>query len=183
MTPQALMSDLVQAEVAILADGLRARGWRIATAESCTGGRIAGHCTDLAGSSDWFERGFISYSNASKTALLGVDAALIEAQGAVSEAVALAMAEGALRLSQADLAVAVTGVAGPGGGTAAKPVGTVWLAWAWRDAAGLVCTLVQHQRFDGDRAAVRLASVAAALQGLIDRLAETAAPGVAPGQL
>ena len=183
MTPQALMSDLVQAEVAILADGLRARGWRIATAESCTGGRIAGHCTDLAGSSDWFERGFVSYSNASKTALLGVDAALIEAQGAVSEAVALAMAEGALRLSQADLAVAVTGVAGPGGGTAAKPVGTVWLAWAWRDAAGLVCTLAQHQRFDGDRAAVRLASVAAALQGLIDRLAETAAPGVAPGPL
>ena len=181
MTPTALMTDLVQAEVAILADGLRARGWRIATAESCTGGRIAGYCTDLAGSSDWFERGFVSYSNASKTELLGVDAALIEAQGAVSEPVALAMAEGALRQSRADLAVAVTGVAGPGGGSAAKPVGTVWLAWAWRDAAGQAHTLTQHQRFDGDRAAVRLASVACALQGLIDRLAETAPDGAGPG--
>ena len=179
MTPNALMTDLVQAEVAILADALRARGWRIATAESCTGGRIAGCCTDLAGSSDWFERGFVSYSNAAKTELLGVDAALIEAQGAVSEPVALAMAEGALRQSRADLAVAVTGVAGPGGGSTAKPVGTVWLAWAWRDAAGQVCRLAQHQRFDGDRAAVRLATVACALQGLIDWLAETAA-GPAP---
>ena len=179
MTPSALMTDLVQAEVAILADGLRARGWRIATAESCTGGRIAGACTDLAGSSDWFERGFVSYSNASKTEWLGVDAALIEAEGAVSEPVALAMAEGALRQSRAELAVAVTGVAGPGGGSAAKPVGTVWLAWAWRNQAGQVCTLAQHQRFDGDRAAVRLATVACALQGLIDRLAETAA-GTAP---
>ena len=177
MTPSALMTDLVQAEVAILADALRARGWRIATAESCTGGRIAGACTDLAGSSDWFERGFVSYSNASKTELLGVDAALIEAEGAVSEPVALAMAEGALRHSRADLALAVTGVAGPGGGSAAKPVGTVWLAWAWRDAAGQIGTLAQHQRFDGDRAAVRLATVACALQGLIDRLAETAPDG------
>ena len=181
MTPNALMADLVQAEVAILADALRARAWRIATAESCTGGRIAGHCTDLAGSSDWFERGFVSYSNASKTELLGVDAALIEAQGAVSEPVARAMAEGALRQSRADLVVAVTGVAGPGGGSAAKPVGTVWLAWAWRGADGQVSTLAQHQRFDGDRAAVRLATVACALQGLIDRLAESAAVGVLPG--
>ena len=176
MTPTALMTDLIHADVAILADGLRARGWRIATAESCTGGRIAGHCTDLAGSSDWFERGFISYSNASKTALLGVDAALIEAQGAVSEPVALAMAEGALRQSRADLAVAVTGVAGPGGGSAAKPVGTVWLAWAWRvggHAGGhLIQTSTRLQRFDGDRAAVRLATVSAALQGLIDCLEE-----------
>ena len=172
MTPSALMTDLVQAEVAILADALRARGWRIATAESCTGGRIAGCCTDLAGSSDWFERGFVSYSNAAKTELLGVDAALIEAQGAVSEPVALAMAAGALLRSRADLAVAVTGVAGPGGGSAAKPVGTVWLAWAWRAVDGQICTLAQHQRFDGDRAAVRLATVACALQGLIDRLAE-----------
>ena len=103
-----------------------------------------------------------------------VPAALIDAHGAVSEPVALAMAEGALRQSRADLAVAVTGVAGPAGGSAAKPVGTVWLAWAWRDAAGQVCSLAQHERFDGDRAAVRLATVACALQGLIDRLAETA---------
>ena len=174
MTPAALLTDLVNTEVSLLADGLRARGWRIATAESCTGGRIAGFCTDLAGSSDWFERGFVSYSNAAKTDLLGVPAALIEAQGAVSEAVARAMAEGALHNARADLTVAVTGVAGPGGGSPAKPVGTVWLAWAWRDHAGQPCSVAQHQRFAGDRAAVRLATVACALQGLIDRLAETA---------
>ena len=181
MSPQALMNDLVQAEVAILADGLRARGWRIATAESCTGGRIAGACTDLAGSSDWFERGVVTYSNAAKTELLGVPAALIDAEGAVSEPVALAMAEGALRGARAELAVAVTGVAGPGGGSPAKPVGMVWLAWAWRDAAGRPCALAQCRQFDGDRAAVRLATVAAALQGLIDRLAETAEATPAAG--
>ena len=179
MTPHALMTDLVEAEVALLADGLRARGWRMASAESCTGGRIAGFCTDLAGSSDWFERGFVTYSNAAKSELLGVEAGLIADQGAVSEAVARAMAEGALRRSAADLTVAVTGVAGPGGGSAAKPVGTVWLAWAWRDRGGQVCSLTQHQRFEGDRAAVRLATVACALQGLIDRLAETADAGAA----
>ncbi len=171
MTPHALMTDLVNADVAILADGLRARGWRIATAESCTGGRIAGFCTDLAGSSDWFDCGFVSYSNSAKTTLLGVDAALIAEHGAVSEAVAQAMALGALARSQADLAVAVTGVAGPAGGTAAKPVGTVWLAWAWRNAGGGIETEAALRRFDGDRAAVRLATVSSALQGLIDRLA------------
>ena len=174
MTPTALMTDLVNADVAILADGLRTRGWRIATAESCTGGRIAGFCTDLAGSSDWFERGFIPYSNTAKTELLGVDAALIAEQGAVSEAVARAMAAGALRHSPADLAVAVTGVAGPAGGSAAKPVGTVWLAWAWRAGNGPVGAAIETsallQHFDGDRALVRLATVGCALQGLIDRL-------------
>jgi nicotinamide-nucleotide amidase len=156
--------------VAALADALRQRGARIATAESCTGGLIAGACTDLAGSSDWFDRGVVSYSNAAKTDLLGVDAALIEAQGAVSEAVARAMAAGALVRSQAVAAVAVTGVAGPGGGSAAKPVGTVWLGWAWRDAAGALQIEAQRQRFGGDRAAVRQATVACALQGLLDRV-------------
>ena len=170
MNPTTLMTDLIHAEVQILADGLRARGWCISTAESCTGGLIAGFCTDLAGSSDWFERGVVSYSNAAKTELLGVPAELIAAQGAVSEAVARAMASGALQRSQADLAVAVTGVAGPGGGSASKPVGTVWLAWAWRRAAGGIATAALLQQFDGDRAAVRLATVCCALQGLIDRL-------------
>lgn len=160
----------IDALVAPLADGLRARGAMIATAESCTGGLIAGACTDLAGSSDWFERGVVSYSNAAKTELLGVPAALIETHGAVSEPVARAMAAGALGRSQAQLSVAVTGVAGPGGGSVAKPVGTVWLAWAWRDAAGAVTTDALLQHFDGDRAAVRLATVAGALQGLIERL-------------
>ena len=178
MNPTALMTDLIHAEVQILADGLRARGWRISTAESCTGGLIAGFCTDLAGSSDWFERGVVSYSNAAKTELLGVPAELIAAQGAVSEAVARAMASGALQRSQADLAVAVTGVAGPGGGSAGKPVGTVWLAWAWRRAAGGLATAALLQQFDGDRAAVRLATVSCALQGLIDRL--DAGPGSGP---
>ena len=166
--------------VAALAAALLARRWRMATAESCTGGLIAAACTARAGSSDWFERGFVSYSNAAKTELLGVPAALIEAHGAVSEPVARAMAAGALARSHAQLAVAVTGVAGPGGGSAAKPVGTVWLAWAWRDpvAAGAVATEALLQHFDGDRAAVRRDTVACALQGLIDKLPRL---GAAPG--
>ena len=174
MNPTTLMTDLVTTHVAILADGLRARGWRIATAESCTGGLIAGFCTDLAGSSDWFERGFVTYSNAAKTEMLGVPAGLIAADGAVSEAVARLMATGALQRSTADVSVAVTGVAGPAGGSAAKPVGTVWLAWAWRSAAGQIDSASVLQHFDGDRTAVRLATVACALQGLIDRLDGTA---------
>lgn len=157
-----------------LADALRARGQLIATAESCTGGLIAGACTDLAGSSDWFERGVVSYSNAAKTELLGVPAALIDAHGAVSEPVALAMAAGVLQRSHAHRAVAVTGVAGPGGGTATKPVGLVWLAWARRGADGVVTTRAQAQHFAGDRAAVRRATIACALQGLLDDLAAQA---------
>jgi len=167
--------------VAALADALRARGWRIATAESCTGGLIAAACTELAGSSDWFERGVVSYSNAAKNELLGVSAPLIAAQGAVSEPVARAMAAGVLAHARADLAVAVTGVAGPGGGSAAKPVGTVWLAWAWAAADGSVCTDAQLQRLAGDRAAVRQATVACALQGLLDRAGvRTASRPLAP---
>ena len=156
--------------VAALADALRARGALLATAESCTGGMIAAACTDLAGSSDWFERGFVSYSNQAKTELLGVPPVLIAAHGAVSEAVARAMAAGALRYSAAHCALAVTGVAGPGGGSVDKPVGTVWLAWAWRDGAGAERLEARLRRFDGDRAAVRQATLVAALQGLIERL-------------
>ena len=148
-----------------LADLLLKRGWMLATAESCTGGLIAAACTDLAGSSQWFERGFVTYSNAAKTELLGVDAALIEREGAVSEPVVRAMALGALDRSRAQVAVAVTGVAGPGGGSAVKPVGTVWLAWA--TPQGITSEL---QRFAGDRAAVRSATVQHALRGLLARL-------------
>jgi nicotinamide-nucleotide amidase len=162
--------------VAALADTLRQRRQMIATAESCTGGLIAGACTDLAGSSDWFERGFVSYSNAAKAELLGVPAALITAHGAVSEPVALAMAAGALQRSHAQHAVAVTGVAGPGGGTATKPVGLVWLAWAQRMADGSITTRAQAQHFPGDRAAVRQATIACALQGLLDDLADVGTP-------
>ena len=154
--------------VAVLADLLRARGWRLATAESCTGGLIAAACTAVAGSSDWFERGFVSYSNAAKTELLGVDAALIAAHGAVSEAVARAMVEGTLQRAPVQLAVAVTGIAGPGGAVPGKPVGTVWLAWG--TAQG-----VQAQRLQlpGERAAVRNATVAAALACLVEAAGTT----------
>ena len=139
----------------------------LATAESCTGGMIAAACTDLAGSSAWFERGFVTYSNEAKTHMLGVDAALIKQHGAVSEEVVRAMVQGAIAHSRAQVAVAVTGVAGPTGGSAAKPVGTVWFGFA--TPAGVV-TEMQH--FAGDRAAVRAATVQHALQRLADLLAK-----------
>ena len=145
-----------------LADALRTRGWMLATAESCTGGLIAAACTDLAGSSDWFERGFVSYSNAAKTALLGVPPALIAVHGAVSEPVARAMAAGALARSPAQLSLAVTGIAGPTGGSADKPVGTVWFGWC---VGGQ--THAERQHFDGDRAAVRAQTVTHALRRLL----------------
>jgi nicotinamide-nucleotide amidase len=145
-----------------LADLLRDRGWMLATAESCTGGLIAGTCTDLSGSSDWFERGFVTYSNAAKTELLGVDPALIAQHGAVSEVVARAMAFGAVRHSQARVSVAVTGVAGPTGGSVDKPVGTVWFGF---QVDGVLSS--ELRRFDGDRAAVRHATVLHALQRLV----------------
>lgn len=151
-------------EVARLADALRALGWRIATAESCTGGAIAAACTAMAGSSDWFDRGFVTYSNEAKVEMLGVEAALIGRVGAVSEEVARAMVRGALARSPAQLAVAVTGIAGPGGAVPGKPVGTVWLAWG--DAAHVEAERLQ---LGGDRDAVRAATVRRALQRLIER--------------
>jgi nicotinamide-nucleotide amidase len=147
-----------------LATGLRARGWTLASAESCTGGLIAAACTTLAGSSDWFERGFVTYSNAAKVDLLGVPEALIERHGAVSDAVARAMASGALTHSRAQLAVAVTGIAGPGGGVPGKPVGTVWLA-----LAGPGGVTSEHLLLAGDRAAVREQTVQRALRALAAR--------------
>jgi nicotinamide-nucleotide amidase len=159
-----LDADLAARWVSPLADALRARGWRLATAESCTGGLIAATCTALAGSSDWFERGFVTYSNEAKAEQLGVDAALIAANGAVSEPVVRAMAEGALARSAADLSVAVTGIAGPGGAVPGKPVGTVWLAVARRGAA----MRSECLWFDGDRASVRAQTVALALSRLVD---------------
>ena len=165
MTPSPIPPpDLdVPALVLQLAELLQHRHWMMATAESCTGGLIAGACTDLSGSSAWFERGFVTYSNAAKAELLGIDAALIEAHGAVSEPVARAMAEGAIARSQAQAAVAVTGVAGPTGGSPDKPVGTVWFGWS---VDGRVRT--ERRRFDGDRATVRAATVHYALQTLAE---------------
>jgi nicotinamide-nucleotide amidase len=149
-----------------LGDALRARGTMLATAESCTGGLIAAACTAVAGSSDWFERGFVTYSNAAKTELLGVDEALIQTHGAVSAEVACAMAEGALAHSKAGIAVAVTGIAGPGGAVPGKPVGTVWFALARRDKAATAELL----QLGGDRTAVREQTVAHALSRLFEAL-------------
>jgi nicotinamide-nucleotide amidase len=146
-----------------LGRALLVRRARVATAESCTGGWIAKAFTDVAGSSQWFESGVVAYSNAAKDALLGVPSGLIARHGAVSEAVVRAMAEGARAQLGADLAIAVSGVAGPDGGSADKPVGTVWLAWATpRD------TTAEHRVFAGDREAVRRQSVAVAIKGLLE---------------
>ncbi|MCW8156872.1 CinA family protein [Stutzerimonas stutzeri] len=145
-----------------LGEELQRLGAQATTAESCTGGGIAEAITRIAGSSAWFEAGYITYSNAQKTRQLGVPAELFEQVGAVSAEVVQAMARGAQRNSEARFAVAVSGVAGPGGGTAEKPVGTVWIAWA--DGAQVYA---QHHLFSGDRQAVREQTVAAALQGLI----------------
>ena len=155
----------VAVQVERLAALLRRGGERIATAESCTGGLIAAACTSLAGSSDWFERGFVTYSNDAKTEMLGVPAEAIAAHGAVSAEVACAMAEGALANSRASFAVSVTGIAGPGGGSAAKPVGTVWIAIAASGEKAVASLLLAS----GDRAAIRQASVARALDLLIER--------------
>jgi nicotinamide-nucleotide amidase len=148
-----------------LAARLQAKAWMMASAESCTGGLIAAACTDLAGSSLWFERGFVTYSNQAKTEMLGVDTALITAHGAVSEQVARAMAQGALAHSKAQVAVAVTGIAGPSGASSAKPVGTVCFGFA---LPGKLQSEQQH--FAGDRAGVRAASVKHALQVLLKLL-------------
>ena len=159
------MNSLPLDVCAALADTLRARGWRMASAESCTGGLVAASCTTLAGSSDWFERGWVTYSNLAKTTELGVDAAVIDTHGAVSEAVARAMAKGAVRHAAADCALSITGVAGPGGGSAAKPVGTVWFGWATH--AGVFS---EQRLLPGDRTAIRLAATRHALEGLLIRL-------------
>ena len=155
----------VHVPIGLVADFLQKKHWLMATAESCTGGMISAACTDLAGSSAWFERGFVTYSNEAKTELLGVDAALIKQHGAVSEEVARAMACGAVARSHAQVAVAVTGVAGPTGGSAAKPVGTVWFGF---QVGGQLTS--EMRRFDGDRAAVRSATVAHAIRRLLELL-------------
>ena len=156
---------IVPVYIGLLANMMLENGLFLATAESCTGGMIAAACTDLAGSSAWFERGFVSYSNAAKTELLGVDAALIAQHGAVSEQVARAMAFGAIRHSNAQVSVAVTGVAGPTGGSFEKPVGMVWFGFS---VGGMLTSEVM--RFDGDRAGIRAATVRHALQRLVSLL-------------
>ncbi len=143
---------------------LASRGLQMASAESCTGGWIAKAMTDVSGSSCCFERAFVTYSNEAKQEMLGVSAATLESHGAVSEAVVREMVQGALDRSRADLAVAVSGIAGPGGGTEDKPVGTVWLAWAGTD----VDTITSLEQFSGNREEVRYSSAMTALQGLLN---------------
>ncbi len=137
---------------------------KLATAESCTGGWIAKCLTDIAGSSDWFDRGFVTYSNAAKQAMLGVLETTLTEHGAVSEATVLEMVAGALTHSEATVAVAVSGIAGPTGGSPDKPVGLVWIAWAWRNSKATAKCF----QFTGGREAVRRMAVAEALKGLID---------------
>lgn len=149
----------------LVADLMLKNKLKLVTAESCTGGMIAAACTDLAGSSDWFERGFVTYSNDAKTELLDVQAQLLLSEGAVSEAVARAMVRGALAHSHAQVAVAVTGVAGPTGGSPAKPVGTVWFGFAVPDQV-----ITEKRHFDGDRAQVRAATVRHAFTRLVELL-------------
>ena len=164
-------SDKFTAELAQqVGDALLSRGWFFATAESCTGGGIAAALTDIAGSSQWFERGFVTYSNQAKQDMLGVGDETLASHGAVSEATVREMVLGALAHSRAQVAVAVSGIAGPGGATPDKPVGLVYLAWSVAGEEPRIST----KYFDGDRAAVRAQTVAYALQGVLELLDEHA---------
>lgn len=156
------MSDLA-AQVGV---ALQARGWSLVTAESCTGGGVAQAITEIAGSSAWFERGFVTYANLAKIEMLGVRASTLAAHGAVSEMTVREMAIGALMHSQAQVSLAVSGIAGPGGGSPDKPVGTVWFAWAFPD--NLI--VAQHFLLSGSRTEVRQQAVNIALQGLLNQL-------------
>ena len=162
------MADTLTTLAILAGNRLKARGLKLVTAESCTGGWVAQAVTAIAGSSDWFERGFVTYSNEAKHELLGVRAETIDEAGAVSEATALEMARGALRASRAQVAVSVTGVAGPTGGTATKPVGMVCFGWALIGGGADAAT----KHFQGDRGEVRRQSVIFALQGLLERIGE-----------
>lgn len=156
----------LQTLAADVADALCSRHWMLATAESCTGGWVAKICTDLAGSSAWFERGYVTYTNEAKQDMLGVAAHTLEQYGAVSEATVEAMAQGALAHSRGQVSLSISGIAGPGGETPDKPVGTVCFAWAVEGRP------VQSERicFDGDREAVRRQAVEYALNGVLKRL-------------
>ncbi len=146
-----------------LGEQLQQRNWRIATAESCTGGGVSAAITAIPGSSSWFEYGIVSYANSAKQKLLGVSAATLEHEGAVSEAVVIEMALGILALAQADIAVAISGIAGPDGGSLEKPVGTVWFAWV--TASKKIKT--ELKKFDGDRGAIQKQAVVFALEGAL----------------
>ncbi len=155
---------------------LRDRGHMLTAAESCTGGWVCQAVTDVAGSSAWFDRGFVTYTNEAKRDLLAVPEAVLNEHGAVSEETVRAMAAGALSNSRADCAVAISGIAGPGGATPGKPVGTVWFAWQERDGE----CVVRRMQFGGNRRAVRIQAVAAALRGLLELYGHGASSGQPP---
>lgn len=160
------MSDALHVLSEKIGERLLARHWKLATAESCTGGLVSSAVTDIAGASGWFDRGYVTYSNTAKMEELGVGKETLDAHGAVSEETARAMAAGALRASHVQITVAITGIAGPDGGTPEKPVGTVCFAWAM--GGGKVDSETRH--FTGNRAEVRQQSAAHALKGLVKRL-------------
>ncbi len=153
-----------------LAQLLLTKGWKLALAESCTGGLVCATLTELPGSSDWFERGYITYSNQAKTECLGVPEELLQTDGAVSESVAKAMAQGAQINAGVDLAVSITGIAGPSGGSEVKPVGTVCFGWAIKNVAGENITTCQTKLFSGDRQSIRQQATEHALAGLLQLL-------------
>ncbi len=159
-------SDTLTTLATLVGARLKAKGWMLATAESCTGGWVAQAVTAISGSSEWFERGFVTYTNEAKKEMLGVAAATLEARGAVSEETAREMAVGAIAHSHAQVALAITGVAGPTGGTAAKPVGMVCFAWASKGGDAVAET----RQFEGDRESVRRQAVIVALQGALHLL-------------
>lgn len=160
------MADDALIQIAIkVGKALQAKGWMLATAESCTGGWVGEVVTAVAGSSKWFDRGFITYSNASKIELLGIRNETLDSHGAVSEAIATEMADGALKRSQANITVAITGIAGPDGGSADKPVGTVCFAWATANETSCITAL-----FEGDRQTIRQQAVLFALKGVLQRI-------------
>jgi nicotinamide-nucleotide amidase len=164
------MNLLMPTLVEQLAHALLAKGLKIALAESCTGGLLAAYLTNLAGSSDWFERGFVTYSNQAKEESIGVAHALIEHHGAVSEEVASAMAEGVLNHSLAQVSIAITGIAGPSGGSANKPVGFVCFAWGMR-MDDLIQTRSKMKQFNGDRQSIREQACVYAIESLLAQLA------------
>lgn len=158
------MTQTIEQLAIALGIKLKQRNWKLVTAESCTGGGLAYFVTQIAGCSDWFERGFVTYSNEAKCELLGVKTITLEQFGAVSEQTAREMAEGALHKSRAQISIAITGIAGPGGGTLEKPVGTVWFGWAGLHAA----TNTHLEVFSGDRQVVREKSIYTALEQLLE---------------
>jgi nicotinamide-nucleotide amidase len=161
------MNPNMTARLMTLADRLNALNWKMGTAESCTGGAIATEVTEMAGASSWFAGGIVAYDNAVKQDVLNVDAQVLGSNGAVSEPVVAQMALGGLKILPANIVVAVSGIAGPSGGSAEKPVGTVCLAWGWRDASGTSRTRTYHTQINGSRQDVRQRSVELALDGLI----------------